>query len=72
MAWIYMAKLDGGAVDQMQGVCETEEDLDFAEEGKAVCLGKQTKMGTGSAAFCLETSSLYFMGSDSQWAEVTV
>ena len=63
--------MEDGAEGQVQGICEEDDDLDAAEEGKVVCLGRQVKVGTGSAAFCLETGSLYFMGSDGQWAEVT-
>lgn len=71
MAWIYLAALEGGAAEQMQGICEEDDDLDAAENGAVDCLGRSVKVGTGSAAFCLETGSLYFMGSDGQWAEVT-
>lgn len=71
MAWIYLTPLEGGAANQMQGVCETNNDLDSAAtEGVIDALGRRVRLGIGSAALCLESGNVSFLGSGGNWTEV--
>lgn len=70
MAWIYLTALEGGAAEQMQGVCEAEADLTAAKSGAVDVLGRTQKPGIGSIAYCCETNSLWILGSEGEWLEV--
>ncbi len=70
MAWLYLTPLKGGAAEQMQGICEAEDDLAAAASGAVDVLGRTQRTGIGSLAYCMETGTVWILDADGSWQEV--
>lgn len=70
MAWLYLTPLKGGAAEQMQGICEAEDDLAAAASGAVDVLGRTQRTGIGSLAYCMETGTVWILDTEGNWQEV--